>query len=276
MSSTCSGRVAWVFEELIIMQKITQISDEQIPLSLKDCHLKHLLSLISYDKTFDHEQINQFKPQIIAYLQWHKINGSKLSQTSREQFNESVIHFCSKNQAMKEPASKCWDLFNEYNQISTVSRIQQSLSSDKISKITKSNNIVSTSSDIDTKEEEKIIDPPNSTSSTVKNFVVDIPSSLNECNLEKLISLIETHEVFDVKRIRKFKDKIIAYLQKNQINGAKLSQIQKTQFSDNLVQFCENNKKAQAVADEIWDAFINKYDLIGCKFYCYCRSWSWL
>ena len=99
-------------------------------------------------------------------------------------------------------------------------------------------------------------------SNIVPITVNKIPSSLNECNLQHLLSLIQHHKLFDDAKINPFKKQIIGYLQKNQIDGAKLSQIPRKKFSENLIQFCDNNKKARGPSNKAWDIFNSKYVII--------------
>ena len=97
--------------------------------------------------------------------------------------------------------------------------------------------------------------------STVSVHGDSIPPSLQQCNLNHLITLLQNHDKFNDTKINQFKTQIIEYLKLQNFNGQQLSDIKRKEFSNNLIQHCDNNNRVRGPANKVWDRF-NKYEFV--------------
>ena len=98
--------------------------------------------------------------------------------------------------------------------------------------------------------------PLKVTSSTEeKNETQSTTKYHSQHNVEQLISFLKDNDLFNDSKINQFKDKIIGFLRKNTIDGEKLLEISRKEFSDSIVKYCENNKKVRGPANKVWDRY---------------------
>ena len=86
-----------------------------------------------------------------------------------------------------------------------------------------------------------------------------MPSTLQECTFNHLITLIRYHQSFNDKIINPFKQHIIQYLHEKQIDGETFLNIKRKQFSENLIEYIGNNKKIRGAGNKTWDRIV-KYE----------------
>ena len=98
---------------------------------------------------------------------------------------------------------------------------------------------------------------------SVENLNNKLPSTLNECTLNHLLSIIKYHESFNDKIINPFKTQIMTFLQEKQANGSTIIRTKRKQFSENLIRYIGNNKKIRGAGNKTWDKLkYFQFDLI--------------
>ena len=86
----------------------------------------------------------------------------------------------------------------------------------------------------------------------VKGNFSTLPLTLKECQTSDLVSLIRYHQSFNLKTLNKWKNHIIEYLQRNNIDGMVFAGIKRKQFAEDLVKENNGNKKITASAIKTW------------------------
>ena len=67
--------------------------DTTLPMTLQQCSVSHLISLITNNPSLNDETINPFKDQIIQYLQYNHIDGSILFDLDQHKFSNLVFEY---------------------------------------------------------------------------------------------------------------------------------------------------------------------------------------
>ena len=106
----------------------------------------------------------------------------------------------------------------------------------------------------------------STTAFTIHDKAMPVPSCLIECNLDQLISLLRNNELFNDSKINQFKDKIISYLRKNDIDGEKLSKIPRKTFSESLIRFCDNTANDNLFSCKIAKSLCGSQNAISTTF----------
>ena len=92
----------------------------------------------------------------------------------------------------------------------------------------------------------------------IKNINDKLPPTLSECTSNHIQSLILYHQSFDDKIIDVFKNKIVTFIQKNEMNGQFFLNIKRKQFSEKLIKYIGNNNKIRGAGNKTWDK-LTKY-----------------
>ena len=90
-------------------------------------------------------------------------------------------------------------------------------------------------------------------------------TSLDECNVDHILYMLETFDVLNGSNVLLYKDRIIEYFKEEMIDGKKLNTMNKKQLGSALVAKCDNNKKVNGSAMKLYKCFqtfdFNKIDL---------------
>ena len=82
-------------------------------------------------------------------------------------------------------------------------------------------------------------------------------SSIHQCTLNDLISIITKDPLFNDVIINPFKNTIINYLSDNKIDGQILLKIKRKEFAEGLIVYNDSNTKIRGAANKCWTRLIN-------------------
>eukprot|EP00486_Rosalina_sp_Unknown_P016080 CAMPEP_0201594826 /NCGR_PEP_ID=MMETSP0190_2-20130828/192025_1 /ASSEMBLY_ACC=CAM_ASM_000263 /TAXON_ID=37353 /ORGANISM="Rosalina sp." /LENGTH=1042 /DNA_ID=CAMNT_0048054591 /DNA_START=564 /DNA_END=3693 /DNA_ORIENTATION=- len=98
--------------------------------------------------------------------------------------------------------------------------------------------------------------PPKLPNALQQSQIGNNPSSLKQFNQQQLVSLLMNHELFDDSMINQHKSQIINYIKDNNIDGDELSKMSRKTFSQNMITFCQNNKRVRGPSNKTWDRLV--------------------
>ena len=173
------------------------------------------------------------KESFLSFLSEHKINGEQIINYDRKQFGSAMVSHCNDNKKIKGSALKLLKAIKEYK--------LENISMNK-TQSTSSLNSVKT---IYMEEMSQLPAAQSIPFSVHQNSNILIPKSLKECKYQHII-LILNKNIFpklNQETLNENKEKIIKYIEKSQMSGKKIIEMNRKDFGSEIIQFCDQNKK---------------------------------
>eukprot|EP01084_Bolivina_argentea_P024980 46484_1 len=85
------------------------------------------------------------------------------------------------------------------------------------------------------------------------------PKSIEQCTVQQIVYILNVYILNSLKKLQEYQSEIIEYIQKQKLNGTKLMQINRKQFSSQMVKYF-NNKKLRGSFGQLYTA-IKDYNL---------------
>eukprot|EP01084_Bolivina_argentea_P037597 69549_1 len=85
------------------------------------------------------------------------------------------------------------------------------------------------------------------------------PKSIEQCNVQQIVCILKVDILNTFKKLEQYQSRIIEYIQKQKLNGSKLMQINRKQFSSQMAKYF-NNKKLRGAFGQLYTT-IKDYNL---------------
>ena len=81
-----------------------------MPKSIEECKSEHIIHILneSIFKTFEQTLINDYRSNIIEYIQLSKLSGQQIIEMNRTDFAQDIVKFCADNEELKKPLMKLY------------------------------------------------------------------------------------------------------------------------------------------------------------------------
>eukprot|EP01084_Bolivina_argentea_P104769 187581_1 len=203
-------------------------SDE--PASIRDCNLSQISYILNKEHIFDDlDRLIEYKEEIINYVKVNELNGSKLNGMKRKTFINKLCHHFDNNK-IRGQLGQLYTLIIKFD-----------------IKGLYANN----------KKEENIKEDDMKEKVWENN-----PLSIAECSINQIIQILQNEDILNKLHILKeYKDDIIKYLKQNELDGAKLSELNRKMFINQICQHFNNNNKLKGAMGRMY-SMIMKCDVV--------------
>eukprot|EP01084_Bolivina_argentea_P048384 89163_1 len=180
------------------------------PECIEHCNLEQILFILNSNDIFkDLKKLNFVKSEIISYFQENNFNGKKLKEMNRKEFMKQIAGFMN-NKKLTFELGKLYNRITKY---------------------------------ILPKPDEQNNNSQQINSKNDNNIWSDCPTSVEQCNLQQIIFILNNENIFDkLNLLIDVKEKIISYFTENNFDGKKFVQTNRKDFMKQIAAFMNNKK----------------------------------